>query len=417
MSRKTMARGVPRHLTVLALVALLAVLYNAAPSGAAASRATTGPAGQVSVKAVNGYTKGLPPSVAKLYPHAGDPLGPSAYEHWKAEKSPWTLCFNNSYLGNTWRAAALSEFNTLAAQYQKAGLVRKYLSTNSNLNLPEQIQQMRDMITVDHCSGIITIPTGTSGMDGVIKEAYQAGIPVVTDLGATTTPDAENFDENWYASGAAEMQDLARAMHGKGNLLYVVGIPGETIDIEYKAGVDSVLTRYPKIHLIGYATGQVTDSIAEGAVLTFLSTHTQKITGVFQEGGMGAGIVDAFKQEKRPLPALVFVGSGSMVSIFHTALKTGEKPNFYGLTDPPGWTMEQSFNLLARILEGQHPKNMTVYYTPPAITPANVNSWWKPSFTSSTTAWPEPPTNPMRASVMDRYFFNGKAPLPYQGHR
>jgi len=130
--------------------------------------------------------------------------GSSAYSQWKPVKTPWTLCFNNSYLGNTWRAAALAEFNVMAKQYKAAGLVTKYLSTNSNLSLPTQIQQMDDLINVDHCSGIITIPTGTSGMDAVIKQAYLKGIPVVDDLGPTTSPYAENFDENWYTSAVAQ---------------------------------------------------------------------------------------------------------------------------------------------------------------------------------------------------------------------
>lgn len=367
------------------------------------------------VKAQQGYTAGLPPSVASLYSHAADVLGPSAYSKWKAVKPPWTLCFNNSYLGNTWRETALTEFNKLAEQYKSAGLVSKFLSTNSNLELPTQLQQMRDTISVDHCSGIITIPTGTSGMNTVIEQAYRAGIPVVDDLGPTTTPYAENFDESWYVSGVKEAEFLVHAMHEEGNMLDVLGIPGETINVEYQAGLKSVLNHYPKVHLIGQVTGKVTDSIAQGAVLQFLSTHPQPIKAVFQEGGMGAGIIEAFKQTKRPLPALVLVGSGSTVALLHEAMAKGEKPKFYGLTDPPGWTMQQSFLILMRLLEGQHPKNVTIFYKPPEITESNLSEWWKPEYTPSTTKWPEPPTNPMPTGTMNEYFINGKAPLPYEG--
>jgi ribose transport system substrate-binding protein len=394
-----------RMIVLTAIVAAVAVAVVARPSGNAAA-----------AKPHAVYTTGLPASIAALYANATDVVGPSAYSKWKATKPPWTICFNNSYLGNTWRAAALTEFNTMAKEYQKAGLVTKYLSTNSNLNLPTQIQQMRDMIDVDHCSGIVTIPTGTSGMDAVIRQAYQAGIPVVDDLGPTTTPDAENFDENWYVSAVKEAQYLVNAIHGKGNLLDVIGIPGETIDVEYQKGLKAVLAHYPNVHIIGQVTGQVTDSIAQGAVLQFLSTHPQAIQAVFSEGGMETGIYEAFKQEKRPTPAIVFVGAGSTVSIFHSLLSSGQKPQFYGLTDPPGWTMQQSFLILVRLLEGQHPKNITIYYPPPAITSTNVNQWWTPSLSPSSTAWPEPPTDPLPTNVLNQYFANGTAPLPYQGH-
>lgn len=385
----------------------------------AACGSTSGAAGgqkAITVHSQKGYTQGLSSSTAALYAGSGDPLGQSAYSQWKPAKTPWTLCFNNSYLGNTWRKAALDEFNMLASQYKQAGLVKNYLSTVSNLDVAQQIQQMQDMIHVRHCSGIVTIPTGTSGMNNVIQQAYKAGIPVVTDLGATTSPYAENFDENWYVSGFKETQYLAKAIGGKGNLLYVVGIPGETINVEYEHGVHDALKKYPNIHIVGSVVGKVTESIAQGAVAQFLATHPQRIDAVFQEGGMGAGITAAFRQQKRPIPALVFVGSGSMVSIFHDALQAGQHPDFYGVTDPPGWTMKKSFDILIRLLEGQHPKNQTIFYPPPEITASNVNQWWSPGLNASTTKWPEPPSDPLPDSALSQYFSNGAAPLPYHGH-
>lgn len=396
------------------LAAMAAIGLMVAACGSASGGSANEP--KAAVSAQKGYTQGLSSSIASLYANSGDPLGPSAYANWKPVSTPWTLCFNNSYLGNTWRKAALDEFNSLASQYKKAGLVKTYTSTLSNLNLAQQIQQMQDMIHVQHCSGIITIPTGTSGMNSVIQAAYKAGIPVVTDLGATTSPYAENFDENWYVSGFKEAQYLAKSIGGKGNLLYVVGIPGETINVEYDAGVKAALKQYPNVHIVGSVTGKVTESIAQGAVSQFLATHPQRIDAVFQEGGMGAGILAAFKQQKRPTPALVFVGSGSMVSIFHSDLKAGQNPDFYGVTDPPMYTMKKSFDVLIRLLEGQHPKNMTIFYPPPTITAANVNKWWTSDLTPSTTLWPEPPTDPLPDSSMNQYFSNGAAPLPYKGH-
>jgi ribose transport system substrate-binding protein len=373
-------------------------------------------AGQITVTPKANYTTGLPASISALYKNGVDVLGPSAYSKWKAAKGPWTICFNNSYLGNTWRAAALTEFNTLAQQYKKAGLVTKFLSTNSNLNLATQIQQMRDMISVDHCSGIITIPTGTSGMNSVIKQAYGAGIPVVDDLGPTTSPYAENFDENFYVTAYKETQFLAKSMGGKGNLLDVVGIPGETIDVEDQKGLKDALKAYPNVKVIGSVTGQVTDSIAQGQVMQFLSTHPQSIQAAFSEGGMETGIITAFKQENRPIPAIGWDAAGSTVAIVHDMLKSGQKPKVYGLTDPPAWSMKESFLIMVRLLEGQHPKNVTIYYPPPVADTANVNKWWSSKLTPTSTAWPEPPVDPMPTSVMSEYFANGKAPLPYQGH-
>ena len=369
----------------------------------------------VAVTPSKGYVKGLPPSIAKLYKDAYDVVGPSPYQNWTAVKPPWTICFNNSYVGNTWRAATLQEFNALVATYKKAGLVAKSFATNSNLSLPTQITQMQDMINVDHCSGIVTIPTGTSGMDTVIAQAAKAGIPVVDDLGPTTSPYAENMDENFVTSGMESAEFLAKAMHYQGNLLDVIGIPGETISVEYQLALNSVLKKYPKIHIIGKPVGKVTDTIAESAVLQFLSTHPQPITGVYQEGGMGAGILAAFKQEGRPTPALMFVGDPPVIALWGAALKAGQHPQFFADTDMPKFCMKKSFDILIRILEGQHPKNMSVFYPPPQITSANVTKWLAaaPGLTTSSTFWPEPPYDSLPDSVLNQYFTNGKAPLPY----
>jgi ribose transport system substrate-binding protein len=370
--------------------------------------------------AVKGYTKGLPPKIAALYKNSYDILGPSVYRNWQATKPPWTICFNNSYLGNTWRAASLQEFNAQVATYKKAGLVDKSYATNSNLSLPTQITQFRDMINVDKCDGIITIPTGTSGQNAVIEQAVKAGIPVVDDLGPTTSPYAANFDENFVTSGMQSAEFLAKAMHYKGNLLDIIGIPGETISVEYQLALNSVLKKYPNIHIIGKPVGKVTDTIAQSAVLQFLSTHPQPVQGVYQEGGMGAGALAAFKQTGRPTPALMFVGDPPVIALWGQMLKEGKNPQFFALTDMPKFCMKKSFNILMRILEGQHPLNTTFFYPPPAITSANVKQWLAaaPGLTTSSTFWPEPPYDSMPDSLLNQYFTNGKAPLPFtfKGH-
>jgi ribose transport system substrate-binding protein len=402
----------------MCLIGASAIVGGSVEAQASNVGAQVGPFGQVPTNVVPGYTKGFPASIAAIYEGGHDIVGPSAYRAWKAEKPPWIICFNNSYLGNTWRAGALTGFVSAMKKYEKLGLVKKYYVTNSNETASTQIAQMNDQVHVDHCSGIVTIPTGTSTMDQAIKAAYDAGVPVVGDLGPTTTPYEENMDANFYLGALQGAQWLAREIHGHGNIVDVEGIPGETLTNYYEVALRKVLKANPGIHLLGTAEGDYTDTKAKTAMLTFLGTHPQPIAGVYEEGGMGQGVVAALQQVGRPLvPMPAVIGSGNMIAIWHQLLKEHKPAPFYApFTDPPIFVTQLAVNILVRILEGQHPKNMTIYYptSATAITTSNLNSWWNPKLTPNTTLWPEPPKNPLPEALLNQYFMNGKDPALYK---
>lgn len=284
-----------RHRLTLIIGAIACVVVAAllggvlVTQGAGASKIKKGSSGQLTTNARKNYTAGLPPSIAVLYKGGGDIVGPSAYRAWKPERTKWTICFNNSYLGNTWRAAALQGFRSAVKQYQRLGLVKAEYVTNSNESAATQISQMNDMVHVDHCSGIVTIPTGTSAMDGAIKSAYDAGVPVVGDLGPTTSPYEENVDANFYSGALAGADWLAKELHGHGNIVDVEGIPGETLTNYYQEALSKMLKANPGIHLLGTVEGDYTDTTAKSAMLQFLGTHPQTLNGIYEEGGMGEG--------------------------------------------------------------------------------------------------------------------------------
>ena len=76
------------------------------------------------------------------------PIGPSAYVDWKAKKAPpWTIGYASSYAGNTWRAAVMNELqNNIIPKWQKLGLLKEVIITQSNLNDSTQIQQIRQLV-------------------------------------------------------------------------------------------------------------------------------------------------------------------------------------------------------------------------------------------------------------------------------
>lgn len=401
---------------IIAAVSTAILILGTGVTGAeAGSAGQVGPQGQVETTSVAGYTQGLPSSIAGLYTHAVDLLGPSAYREWKPTPPPWTVCFQNSYLGNSWRANTLAAWNRIVKEYESAGLVKKAYVTNSNLSAPAAISQFNNMITVDHCNAILTIPNGTSALDKVIKRAYDAGIPVVVDQGPQTTPYGENYDENFYEIGAQYLDFFAKRLHGTVNLLDVIGIPGETLSVDYQTALQAFLKTHPNFHVVGTVTGQVTDSIAKQQVLEFLSTHPGKVDAVYQEGGMASGILQAFVQEHRPIPAMGDVGAGGFLAEWHQLLQKGQHPDFIGLAEPPRASMREAFRVMIMLLEGKHPKNITIYFTPPQITSSNLDQWWNKLLTVSSTNYPEAP-DLLPMSDLYQYFLNPGPTVPYDGH-
>src|SRR5438045_9018807 len=76
------------------------------------------------------------------------PIGASAYRDWKPKKGPpWTIGYASSYAGNTWRAAALDQLEKeLLPKWQKLGLIKDVIITQSNLKDSVQIPQMRQLV-------------------------------------------------------------------------------------------------------------------------------------------------------------------------------------------------------------------------------------------------------------------------------
>ena len=125
-------------------------------------------------------TLALPENLQAAYNNYGPPLF-DTYKDFKPKNGPpWKVGYSDSFSGNAWRAAALASLQQNFAAAKEQGLVEGDLVvTDSNGANDVQIQQMRQMIQ-DGVDIIFSIPASPTAMNGVIEEAYKAGIPVLT---------------------------------------------------------------------------------------------------------------------------------------------------------------------------------------------------------------------------------------------
>jgi len=355
--------------------------------------------------------KALPPEAQAGFEGYGSPVVASPYVDFKPpHEKPWVIGYNNSFSGNAWRAAALAELQKDVEAYKKLGLVKDLVITDSNGDTPTQIQQMRSMIQKG-VDVIISIPGSPTAMNGVIDEAYRAGIPVITLAAPVTTPNAINEDTNGYLIGKTMALGLAQLLDGKGNILTVEGIPGTSGSQLIQAGGQAVFKNCPDIKVVADLVGQWSESAAQTAVLQQLSTNPTKIDGVWQQGSMFMGVVKALQQAGRPMvPVTVGNPNQNSLAYWHDNASKGFKT--VGSSNAPAAGMNLAFRVAMRVMMGQGLKVSNVVVRPPLITADTLDQWWKPEFTQDSTGVGEPPAGTwMPDSVLDGYFTH-PAPLP-----
>ena len=102
------------------------------------------------------------------------PIGESAYRDFKPKKGPpWTIGYASSYAGNTWRADVMKRLTEVVIpKWQKLGLVKEVIITQSNLNDSTQIQQMRQLVD-QGVDAIIVCCSNPTALNQTVEYAYQ----------------------------------------------------------------------------------------------------------------------------------------------------------------------------------------------------------------------------------------------------
>ncbi|HTW26819.1 MAG TPA: substrate-binding domain-containing protein [Acetobacteraceae bacterium] len=381
------------------LIALLGLLGTAPPAASAANdREAHAQALQDVPAAMRSYYDGFWYFSAVL---------PDPYESWTPPKAPVQFCYNDSYQGNSWRAAALAEYQKLVADFAKAGLAKPNLIvTNSNNNIDVQLSQLQNQIR-QGCNVILSIPSSPTGLCAGVQEAHKRGVLFVSVESPVFCKEAINVDFNEYYGGLQTGRWLAQALGGKGSVVMLDGVPGLAPTVARHEAAMSVFAQHPGIKVVGTVVGMWTPSIAKSKMLQFLATHPQRIDGVWNGALMGVAAGQALSQSGRPAARINgFSGSCSFLAYWKQnhlqslSLSQGGAPALY-----------EAFLVAARMLQGQKPVVNTILYPLPEITDANLDQWYKPSMTVQSNCFADPPDG---RAVADSYFdplFKGGAPL------
>jgi len=265
-----------------------------------------------------------------------------------AAKGPWTIALSNSLYGNSWREEMICSVQQEAVTPAYRPYVKKVLVANAGSSVTTQVAEIRNFIT-DGVNAIIIDPASTVGYNQVIQEAMSRGIKVVVTDQFINDPAPWQVENNQYQYGVIGMTWLAHQLHGHGDIAVIRGIIGAPADTARENGVQSVLRKYPSIHVVAQAAGGWDAATAHTALSAILAAHPS-LSGVWVSGG-SVGAVQAVVNSHRFIPMVGEDGIGYLQAMlkyrskgFVAALVTNPPPiGAMGLKEAVGLLRGQTF--------------------------------------------------------------------------
>lgn len=209
----------------------------------------------------------------------------------------YVIGVSNTIAGNGWREEMIC---SIKAQALVSGQVKKVVVISKNGGPTDQIQDLQNLIS-QGVNAIIVDPSDPEKLNSVLEAAVKKGIVVVAVDQAVTAPDVYLAANNQEEYGKLGAEWLAKALNGKGDVLYMRGAQGAPADIARDQGFRSVMAQYPGIKFKEVYTGW---DFTKAAALA-----TQELTAHHYDGIWTSGtdytVVNAFKTlGKTPIPVV-----------------------------------------------------------------------------------------------------------------
>jgi ribose transport system substrate-binding protein len=275
-----------------------------------------------------------------------------------AADSNVVIGLSNGYFGTEWRdqmvAGAQDQFN----KYKQEGKASQLVVQQAGADVNQQIQDLRNMIR-QGVSVITMDANSATALTGVINEAKRAHIPVVSFDQAVSNPYAVNVTVDHYTWGQRYAEWVATALNGKGNVVVLDGIPGHPAAEARKKAAFDTFAKYPGIKIVWSGYGYWDHAKAQNVMATVIAAQP-KIDGAFVEDSMGLGVLRAFLNAGRPVPAM----TGEAQKAFLLAWQKQPGMRAFAQPNPPDIS-RNAIGLAVRLAAGRKLKpvpNNTIYY-------------------------------------------------------
>jgi ribose transport system substrate-binding protein len=341
------------------------------------------------------------------YPDALQPSGWATKEI--TAKPPWKIGYITVGVSNQYQNNVLKQLKAEFAAAKKQGLVTGELVTNIPPSLaqstPEsQIAAMKQMAS-QGVNAIIINPADSVAESPTMEQLGEQGVPVVlADIPPVPNTKYQGgpWTQNQVEADAGTLGIINASKDGKKNILIVRGIAGNQNDkVLYNQKIQD-LKNCPDINVAATLYGNWDNGTAKQVVSQYLASHPEPIDGVLQDGGMFAGVVQAFESRgiKVPPVGMEQCAAGDLSWwLDHPDYKT-VAGCINGLQG--GYTY---FNSALRILANKKPKYQTMSIPGVAIDQTNLKAYAQPGLPlTSDLELPGPKTAWCDNTCLDQYF-------------
>src|ERR1700722_16716166 len=238
-----------------------------------------------------------------------------------SSKYPWcgpqkaSIALADGFGDNTWRELTRYSAVTVAAQCPS---ITSYTYTNGEGNTQKAISDINSLVA-QGTTAIVDFPDAGEAMLPVLTKAYQAGTIVVPYRVSPGGQAGQNYSAyvstNFTSAGVLWGNDVATALNGKGNVVFLGGPPANSQSLAEYQGLESVFKKYPGIHLLGQQPYNVTnwDPATTQQVVSSLLSKYPTINAVVSDFGtaLAASFTD-FQKAGRPIPVIATEDGNSL---------------------------------------------------------------------------------------------------------
>jgi ABC-type sugar transport system substrate-binding protein len=290
-------------------------------------------------------------------------------------KPPWKIGYIAFAITNPYNQDSLTGLQQQFAKAKQAGLVQGSLLTNIPATMAastgeQQISAIQQMVR-QGVNAIILEPVDSVAEAPAINAAGKAGVPVIL----ADTPPAPNtqYAVSAWSQNQVEADAGALGIIKKGNVVMVRGIAGNQNDVVLHNQAIADMKNCPDIHVAATLYGNWDQGTAKTVVSQYIASHPQPIDGLIQDGGMMAGIVQAFEANGLKVPTIADGECGGGDLSWWLAHKSTYKTVagcFNGFQGAYTY-----FNVTLRVLANKGPKLNVLEMPTPPITNDNLASF------------------------------------------